>query len=71
MTQGHAERHPGIEDQPDLIIREIGNFYGNLCLLQKDGVEYWSIKNYSGFHWVKCDPRIAAVLREVYRGESE
>lgn len=56
-------------DHDPMPVGDIGNYYGGLFLKRENGVDYWSIENYDGFHWEACDPAVARAIRVVEGGD--
>jgi hypothetical protein len=46
----------------------VGNYYGGLWIMQKDGKAYWAIENHNGFYWDPCPrPVFDALLQEAQK----
>jgi len=44
-------------------VGDIGNYYGGLWISHDDNNFYWSIENYSGYHWQRIPKTLYAKLK--------
>jgi len=54
-----------VPDMPETDVGDVGNYYGGLAIMAKDGVTYWSIGNHDGHHWLPCPLPVFAALASM------
>jgi len=59
---------PEVMDMPATDVGDVGNYYGGLAIMAKDGVAYWSIENWDGHHWMPCPLPVFAALAAMKGG---
>jgi hypothetical protein len=57
-----------VEALPDIeprTVGSIGNYYGGLMIMAKDGQPFWCIENWDGYGWEPCPHDVFAVLAKL------
>lgn len=52
-------------DHEPMEIEGIGNYYGGLSLKRENGIDFWSIENWDGHHWIVVPAYVADALRTM------